>query len=791
MQNLFTPLFIVTLALLWGVWGLRPEPGVIEGLMLMTVAAASAFFFLRKRRCAYIAIVLSLGLLVSWRFASQRLSYETTAAVSLPEDEYITAEGRLMDFPEIRDDGQVLSLAASCLEFHGQRMNVALNIRLKVMGRLPALNRGDRVKAEAIVTRWRPAGNFFPDSLGDYYLSRGVHFNGYCKSGLLVKKTLEGPAFWRGLGAWRQALRGAIEERYGAGENGDSDHPRTLDRKGVFLEAILLGDQGRLQEDDKEHLIETGVLHLLAISGAHIGIIAFFSLWLLRRFRLPPRSRYLATALVIILFLAISGFKVSAERAVWMALLIFIARILYYEVNMFNVISAAAFFLLIRNPAQFLDAGYMLTVVLTAAIVAGRKLFLPLFPAKSRMPIWLRETLSANLAPFLVAWPLSLFYFKRFALTGLWMGLILAPVMALVTGMSLLLIPAAPLWAGGARAVLAALDWPLTVFFFLVGGVGERAGFLNLYAAAPPLAVTAAITGLFFLAAALPPGSKGRKAAMALMLAGLTLISVPLFPYRPANLEVFFLDVGQGDAQVVVFPGGDALLLDGGGSHFSRFQVGRNVVLPFLLQKRIRVRWAAVSHFHPDHCRGVAELLPILAPEAVWVGGRYSGDPYYREFMAYAGKIPVVYVAQGRFWDIAGCRVRVLHPPAFVEGIKPVNDDSLTLHISDGQNTFLFPGDIEAPVESALTAHYGEELRAAVLKTPHHGSNTSSSLAFLKAARPQWAVISYRRPNRYHFPHKEVLQRFRELKTNVLGTGKRGAVHFISLPEGMRVETDH
>ena len=97
---------------------------------------------------------------------------------------------------------------------------------------------------------------------------------------------------------------------------------------------------------------------------------------------------------------------------------------------------------------------------------------------------------------------------------------------------------------------------------------------------------------------------------------------------RPGFPEVYFLDVGQGDAHIVVFPGGDSLLIDGGGSGFGDFEAGKQIVLPFILRKRIHIRWIAVSHYHPDHCRGINEIVEVLRPEEVWISSIPDNSPF-------------------------------------------------------------------------------------------------------------------------------------------------------------------
>ncbi len=389
----------------------------------------------------------------------------------------------------------------------------------------------------------------------------------------------------------------------------------------MFLEATVLGDRGRLEDDERETLIGSGVFHMLAISGANIGMLALISLLALRGLRVPLKTRYALTSVLLLLFLTVSGFDVSAERAVLMALLLFAARVWFMDAEPSNIISFSGLLLLAVNPAQFLDPGFILTFALTAAILVGRGLFLPLL---HWLPRWTAELLSANVSASLLALPLSLYFFQRYAFSGFFSGLLLAPLAAAITvcGALLLFLVFLPFNA----AALALL--PAGVFlglFFKVSDWFYQHLSLSIYRPSPPWGLLAVIGALFY-AVSLARLSARRRAAPALLLAALLgYISFPAATYRPGRLEVYFLDVGHGDAEVAVLPNGDALLVDGGGSSFSDFQAGRRLVLPFLLQKRIHVRWAAATHYHPDHAEGLAEIIAILRPEELWLSSAVNG----------------------------------------------------------------------------------------------------------------------------------------------------------------------
>ncbi len=777
MRDLFSPLFLAVLATLAAARALAPPAYPCRPLALAAFGLFLALFVLRRLRAAYAAAVLAFCLLFCGAYLGRRETHEAGRGLAFPASDYVTVSGKLRAYPEIGAGRSVLQVAAGRVSWPGGGAAGPLGMRVVVGGDLRALNRGDRVEVDCRVDPRGPSRNFFANPYDDYLLTRGFQASAFSKSAQLARRTGAAAPFWRFIGAWRSRVRRAIEGRYLEGGR--------LKPAGVFLEATLLGDRGRLENGEQEELIGSGVFHLLAISGGNIAMLALASLVLCRVLRLPLKVRYGATALLLLLFLALSGFDVSAERAVLMALLVFAGKVWFMDVEPANIISCCGLLLLAANPAQFLDPGFVLTFALTAAILAGRRLFLRRL---RRLPRWGAELVSANFSAALLALPLSLHFFQRYAFSGFFSGLLLAPLAAGVTlcGVLLLLLS----WLPGAAAGLALLPAGILLdAFFAASGWIYRHASWSVFRPSPPLWLLA-LAGAAFYLATLERARAWLRAASALLLAGLLLfISLPPRRHRPQCLELYFLDVGHGDAIVAVFPGGDALLLDGGGSSYSDFQVGRRLVLPFLIQKRIHVRWAAASHFHPDHAEGLAEILPIIRPEELWISSLAEEDRYCRQLLAAVPPGTAIRrLARGFTLAAGGCSLACLAPPAFIESPHTANDHSLVLRVAAGRASFLLCGDVEKGVESWLEHEFGPGLAASVLKVPHHGSRTSSSAAFLDAVKPGVAVISAPASSSHGFPQREVIERLKERKIRWLSTARRGGICVSSAEQGLLIQ---
>jgi competence protein ComEC len=269
-------------------------------------------------------------------------------------------------------------------------------------------------------------------------------------------------------------------------------------------------------------------------------------------------------------------------------------------------------------------------------------------------------------------------------------------------------------------------------------------------------------------------------------------------PFSLSPLRVTFLDVGQGSAAVVELPEGGAMLIDGGGFPGSPFDVGRNVVAPYLWHRRIhRLDTVILSHAHPDHFRGLAFIAAQFPVKEFWYPGIPTQDPDFLSLMETLARkgIPALdprALLSPRLTQ--GLGIRVLHPPAdHRAGPETYTYDdhnklSLVVHLQYKQISFLFPGDIDREAEERLLTLPGLG-SAQVLLVPHHGSRSSSTLSLLEKFRPHMAVFSVGFGNPFRFPSPEVWERYRRLDVRTYRTDLHGAVTFVTDGERLEVET--
>ncbi|HSF24210.1 MAG TPA: ComEC/Rec2 family competence protein, partial [Blastocatellia bacterium] len=262
------------------------------------------------------------------------------------------------------------------------------------------------------------------------------------------------------------------------------------------------------------------------------------------------------------------------------------------------------------------------------------------------------------------------------------------------------------------------------------------------------------------------------------------------------KLVIHFLDVGQGDSGLVVFPHGATMLVDGGGelrfnkpdsdregteAEFSEggFSVGEAVVSRFIWSLgRTHVDYALATHADADHIAGVSDVVRNFQVGQTIVGRVPGSDLEFGRFIKTVERrgVSLATVNAGDRFEVDGVRVEVLWPPRPSQApVTSGNNDSVVLRLVYGSIAVLLTGDIEQAAEKALVES-GVNLRADVLKVPHHGSKTSSSEAFIDAVRPGYAVISVGERSRFGHPHPSVVKSYVERGINLFQTGRDGTV---------------
>jgi len=786
------PLLFPALALVAGiaassVFGL-PARAAFAGTAV-SLCAAWILFFARKNRAAFACALLAVLFFGAGRTSFREARYEANPLHALKLDDYADFHGRLARSPAREFDRDILTLKVERVRHGNREFRIRGNLRISVprtesAEAMPPLLAGDRVKISARISAGGEFDNFNAPFYGRFLRSRNIHNRAFAKSPLLIEKdatagnaSLLGPV---------SALRLSLEKRLEAFFPGPP--PAGISPEGAVLEALLLGNDGRMAPETTASLQKTGLYHLFAISGAHIAIISFLLFSLLRLVRIPERTSCGILAVILVFYAFLVEGSPSVVRAVIMALAFLIGKLAWKDVHLLNTIALSALILLVANPFSLFDAGFQLTFAATLSIILFYPKIMRFLPA---LPLRISELTALSVAASLAVLPIIVRDFNRVTFAALILNYAAVPLVSLVMGAGYLFLPVSSFLPWAAKPFAAALSGAIRIFDRL-SRLLDPFAFISYRIPTPPDFVCAGYF-LFLLLLLVPRRFKGQRA---LAFAGFAvffglLITYP-FPSKSPDLRVTVLDVGQGDSILVEFPGTRKMLVDGGGFPESRFDVGERIVAPFLWRKGIKkIDILVLTHAHPDHMNGLPAIARDFRIGEFWEADRPADDPVRRDLEKALGSlVPREEAFRGFSRAESGVRIESLHPPddGGPSSWPADNERSIALRLTYGTTGFLLAGDIGRESEAGILAAF-PEIRSQVLKAPHHGSSTSSSEAFLAAVAPQMAVVTVGEGNRYGLPQAKVLEDYSRMGARIFRTDRDGAVEFRSDGRSVRVRT--
>lgn len=540
------------------------------------------------------------------------------------------------------------------------------------------------------------------------------------------------------------------------------------DASARFVAALALGDTRGLSNPDWEILRATGLTHLIAISGFHVGLVAGFGAglgralyWLLPSLGLRwprPQGSAAMALLLAAAYTALAGFALPTVRTLLMIAAVVLARITRRPQTLAQSFALAMIVVLLFDPASVLAPGFWLSFL----GVAWLAWCLPY----RRGDGLLRPFLAAQAVAMLGLLPLTVWFFSQASLPGPLVNLVGIPWISLVV----VPLSLAGLGLDPVLPVAAALCWQLaaTLMQWLWWGLEWVASWPPALAwlPEPTLAATVmALLGVFWL---LLPRAVPGKSLAALML--LPLLWPALDRPRHGEFDLHLLDVGQGLA-LVVRTRGHVLLYDAGPAPPRGMDLGEAVVVPALRALAVaRIDQLVLSHGDNDHAGGADAVIRAFAPPVVIAPEGWAGE----------GMRPCV---AGQAWRRDGVDFEFLHPTPHFPYLR--NDSSCVLSVRAGARHALLSGDIGRHVEARLAKLPPARIRADLLLVPHHGSDSSSSLDFLAAVRPTLGLLAVGEGNRFGLPKPVVLDRYDRYAVTLHDSAGSGAISVRVGPDGV------
>jgi len=556
----------------------------------------------------------------------------------------------------------------------------------------------------------------------------------------------------------------------------------------AVLQALLLGQRQNIDRQVAETFKRSGIIHVLAISGLHVGFLLILFLVFFGLLRFPYKWQIGLALLLLFLFVAVVDFKPPVVRAFVMAAVFYWGKLTQRTAPAMNSIAVAGLLVLFTAPQQLLwpDFQFSFAAVLGILYAYPRlNAYLPSFPSGKKifalLNKWLRQALLISAGAILGTLVLTWYYYGVLQSAALLINILIIPLMGLLVMAAFLFIPLASLHFAGC----AGLAWLMDLFYHsLLKAIAWFAArpFVQITLPRPSVLSLLLLTVLIYLLLNLRRKYFFTAAVLVLLLLPASIMTNGKAADR---MRVVFVNVGQGDGAFVQFPNGRVLVVDGG-DRKPGFDAGRKDMLTALRYYGVRhIDYLLGSHGHSDHIGGLVTLMHTLPVDTLLLSPYALRTKLFARLLAAADslQIPLRRLRRGDKLNVdARCRVYIMHP--FGKYIKAkeysgreVNNSSLVVKITYGAVSFLLTGDLERSAEPALET-YGALLAADVLKVGHHGSKTSTSPSFLRLIHPRYSVVSVGRHNMYFHPSRKTIKRLRRLRAHPLRTDHFGGLVF-------------
>ncbi|MBP6309158.1 MAG: DNA internalization-related competence protein ComEC/Rec2 [Arenimonas sp.] len=536
--------------------------------------------------------------------------------------------------------------------------------------------------------------------------------------------------------------------------------------KARFVQALGLGDTRYITDADWEVLRRTGITHLIAISGFHVGIVALFAIFCGQViYRLLPKLGLflpwpLASAWISIgasfAYTALAGFAIPTLRTTLMIVAFMAAKLLYRNISTIHAVALSLLAILLMDPFSILSPGFWLSFSGVLFLVA----FMPVANSEGKLKSFMRAQWLVSLGLL----PLSIGFFQQTTLIGPLVNLIAIPWISLVVvPLSLLGL----LFAG--IPSIATILWQCAYWcmqlLWSVLEMMQNMHWASMLIAQPSIWLVA--LALIGACLCLLPRSFPAKFLGLFLMLPLLFPKLNVIPYQTVRISV--IDVGQG-LSVLVLTQNHQLLYDTGAGNAHGFSRGKSTLVPALNALQIRyLDKVIISHGDNDHAGGLQGLK-----EAIKIGRIEASQM--------ALKTPAFECQQGQSWQWDGVKFTYLWPNHIIADKK--NDRSCVLRIEANGRSVLLTGDISKNSELSLVEQYGVTLQSEIIVVPHHGSKTSSSIEFLQAVKPKIAIVSSGFQNQFKHPNKSVVGRYNDSGAQLVNTVETGWAELQSSQKG-------
>lgn len=530
-----------------------------------------------------------------------------------------------------------------------------------------------------------------------------------------------------------------------------------------FLNGILLG-KSSLSNELKNSFKDSSLSHILAISGMHVNYVIIFVSFVLEKIVISRRISYYISILFLIFFWIFTGMSVSCGRACIMSALILISKLVYRKSDFSSNLYFALSLCLLINPYNIESVGLWLSFLGSFALGT--------FKIESKS--WIMNTLFSCFITQVLIFPVILYNYNTISLTffisNIFVSVLSGPV--LILGYLSIFF--------NKFSILIFLEEILVKIIIIISNFVSSLKFSKIYMFTPNIIlIFVYYIFLYLIIKRRDIVKKYKKPIFKILIFILIIYFLGNIIFYDKEFSIHMLDVGQGDCTIIT-SNFTNIIIDGG-DRTENFDYGERVVLPYLLDRKIKViDYLIVSHFDSDHVGGLIYLAENLEVKNIIIGVQYEENENLQKLLEIINKNKIKLIILGQGDKIAldnEIYLDVLFPMKN-EYVKEniINNNSLVFKLVYKDIKILFTGDIEKEAENIIVGKYKQNLKCDILKLAHHGSDTSSTKEFVNFAKPEIALIGVGRDNNFGHPSENVIKRLKNINANIYRTDIHGEI---------------
>ncbi len=526
-----------------------------------------------------------------------------------------------------------------------------------------------------------------------------------------------------------------------------------------ILLGIILGEKSKIKESDISNFKLSNMSHILAVSGMHVSYIIIGVSFILKK--LPRREMQIISIIFLIFFTALTNFTPSVVRAVSMAIISILSKLLHKKDDFLNSIFFSLLIILLYNPYLLQNIGLQLSFFGTFGIYLFMGNFKELINKFANKEI--ADILALSMSAQVMILPITMLEFNMLSMSFILSGFVATFLVSVIFLYGVINISISFISLNLSKIFAE----PLNVAINLLSKSAKYIAELDILKATTktPYILFIIIYYLivliikYYLILSKKPKNEMRRYEKKLLqiinwrliyilqiIVLLVAISIVVYDNVPKKMQIYFIDVDQGDSTLIISPKGTSILIDTGEDETR--------VYKYLLNRRInKLDYLILSHLDVDHCGGAMYILENMKVKAVVTGTQFESSNYYEQLLEITAKkeIPLKTLESGKTLCLdSDIRFDILWPNSKEIIYNSLNNNSLVCKLSYNSFSMLFTGDIEEIAEKEIIKLVSQDLlKSTILKVAHHGSNTSSTKEFIEAVNPKLALIGVGLNNKF------------------------------------------